>query len=821
MKKISLEAYYPIIDVQGHIIFANNGNVILSYKVSLPEIYSLSEKDYEALHGLWFQALKTLPVGTVIHKQDLYQKTQYNAQGLPKDSFLAKATHNYFHGRSYMQHQSYLYVTLPHNKALNASKYTNPFRKVTKGIYKKLNRQVQEFITAVGDAVSYINNSNKIQLLPLTSPEIVDMAHAYFNGFNRDIEADIQLNASRKGIAPISIGGHHFDILAINNELNFGETLQSSKPNSRYTTDDFIFHQGFLDGLGLALQENHILNQIIYLDDKHKWRKLLEKRIEELKKSSNFGSQNKIVLEKLQGILNKINSDDNSRIIRGHINILFWDKEAEALGGIASKIKAEFKELDMVPYCPSGEERKHYFLNSYCCFTTNFSNEDLYVTDLKHALCLYINTGNYQSDPSGIIFQDRQFNIPVLKDVWDAQKKRIRARNFAIFAPTGEGKSFLANNILRQYFEAGVRLVIIDLGGSYSKFAKLYPDDHIILRYEQGKNLGINPFYISNLQDVEPERLEDLSDFLLELLASEKEATKAEEVAIKKVLRHYYQNNVDDTHSLASLYQFVDDKKDTLLQELNIQEAYFNIYNFLHILSEYVDDGLYSFLFNISEDQTYKIEDKRLIVFELDEVKDNKEILSVMLKLIKSAIQRTIWRNRSERGIILFDEFAKQLKFKNVLESVEFYYQAIRKQNGAIGIILQSINQLPDNATSASILENTQVIYSLRNEKGYVELQNRLRLSSHDLNQLKSIRNNLIGSGKYTEMFIKIGKESNIFRLEVPPEVYAAYLTDGAESEEIMKCYQQYQDMEAAVRAFIRQQPKTTTVNPFEELHNN
>jgi conjugal transfer ATP-binding protein TraC len=177
----------------------------------------------------------------------------------------------------------------------------------------------------------------------------------------------------------------------------------------------------------------------------------------------------------------------------------------------------------------------------------------------------------------------------------------------------------------------------------------------------------------------------------------------------------------------------------------------------------------------------------------------------VMLKLIKSAIQRTIWRNKAERGIILFDEFAKQLKFENVLESVEFYYQAIRKQNGAIGIILQSINQLPNNSTSASILENTQVIYSLRNEKGYEELQKRLSLSSHDLNQLKSIRNNLTGSRKYTEMFIKIGKESNIFRLEVPKEVYAAYLTDGNESETIMKLYDEHQDMEKAINIFIKQ----------------
>ncbi len=799
MKKINLSAYHPILDIQDNMVFANNGNIVLCYKVDLPEVYSLSESDFEELHGAWFQAIKSLPIGCVIHKQDIYQKMAYVADKLPNQSFLERATHKHFKGREYIEHSSYLFFILTKNKALNNPKYVNPFRKVTKGICQELDDNAHSFMGSVSDSVSFINNSRRVSLRQLNQNEILELTNAHFNGFNEGFDTDILLDKSK-----VIIGENHFDVLAVNSELCFGENVQSSKTNERFTSDDFVFHQGFIDGLGLTLNENHIVNQIIYLDDKQKWRKLLDKKIEELNKSSNFGSQNKVVLKKIQHIVAQINQDDSSRIIRGHLNIIYWSSEPQRLKKIASKIKTEFKELDIIPYYPRGEERKHYFLNSYFCFSSNFSNEDLYVTDLKHALCLYINNTNYKSDNTGIIFQDRQHNIPVLKDVWDEQKKRIKARNFAIFAPTGEGKSFLANNILRQYYESGVRLVIIDLGGSYSKFAKLYPNDHVILRYEQGKNLGINPFYITNPHDVGPERLEDLSVFLLELLA-ESNVSKAKEVAIKKVIRYYYNKSGNATsHSLASLYQFVDDHKDTLLDILKIKEIHFSIYDFLHILSEYVDDGLYSFLFNVSEDQTYKIEDKRLIVFELDEVKDNKEILSVMLKLIKSAIQRTIWKNRAEKGIILFDEFAKQLKFDNVLESVEFYYQAIRKQNGAIGIILQSINQLPNNSTSASILENTQVIYSLNNEKGYEELQKRLSLSSHDLNQLKSIKNNLIGSRKYTEMFIKIGKESNIFRLEVPQEVYAAYLTDGKENEAIMAIYNKTNNMEEAINQFIK-----------------
>ncbi len=797
MSTINIATYQPIVDIKKNVIFSNNGNVVFCYRVSFPEIYSLSEKDFEDIHGSWFQALKSLPFGTVIHKQDVYFKKEFTSEQLPNNTFLSKATHEYFKGREHIEHKSYLYFTLVKNRQLNNSKYVNPFRKVGTKTPWVLSENLKGFRAAVNDAVSFINNGRRISLKPLTETEIMTLSNSCFNGFNNGFDTSIEL-----GKKNIKIGDHYFDILAINSESCFGENVQTSKINERFTSDDFSFHQGFLDGLGLSLNENHVVNHMLYLDDKQKWRMLLDKKIEELNKSSNFGSQNKVILKKIEHIQDQINNDDSSRIIRGHLNVNYWHKEEKQLEHIASQIKTEFKELDIVPYYPSGEERKNYFLNSYCCFASNFSNEDLYVTDLKHALCLMINNTNYRSDKTGIIFNDREHNIPVLKDVWDEKKKRIKARNFAIFAPTGEGKSFSANNILRQYFEMGVRLVIIDLGGSYSKFAKLYPEEYAILRYESGSNLGINPFFITNDDDVTPERLEDLSVFLFELIASNLEVTKAQSVSLKKILQHYYRN-VSENHSLESFYQFVKKDKKHLLRRLGIDAPYFNMTNFLHILSEYVGDGLYSFLFETNEDQSYKIEDKRLIVFELDEVKDNKEILSVMLKLIKTAIQRTIWKNKEEKGIILFDEFAKQLKFPNVLESVEFYYQAIRKQQGAIGIILQSINQLPDNSTSASILENTQVIYSLNNEKGYDELVKRLNLSSHDLNQLKSIRNDLTGERKYTEIFIKIGKESNIFRLEVPKEVYAAYLTDGKENEEIMRLYEEHKDMEKAIKTFI------------------
>jgi hypothetical protein len=184
MKKINLPAYHPILSIEKNIVFASNGNIVLCYKAGLPEIYSLSEKDFEDIHGSWFQAFKSLPISTVIHKQDVYKKTAFEASYIPNESFLEKATYRYFKGRECLTHQSYLYFTLPLDKALNASKFTNPFRKVEKGIHKQLDHNVQEFIASVNDAVSFINNSRKVSIKPLNQDEILELTNAYFNGFN-------------------------------------------------------------------------------------------------------------------------------------------------------------------------------------------------------------------------------------------------------------------------------------------------------------------------------------------------------------------------------------------------------------------------------------------------------------------------------------------------------------------------------------------------------------------------------------------------------------------------------------------------------------
>ena len=182
MKTINLSEFYPIMDIQGNVIFANNGNLVQCYSVGYPEIYSLSEKDFEEIHGSWFQAFKALPVGTIVHKQDVYRKAGYSAENLPNESFLQQATYHYFKGREYLDHSSFLFFVLPLKKTFNTTKYVNPFRKVEKGIHRQMDHCAREFVNAVNDAVSFINNSRKITLAPMCEDSILESTNNYFNG---------------------------------------------------------------------------------------------------------------------------------------------------------------------------------------------------------------------------------------------------------------------------------------------------------------------------------------------------------------------------------------------------------------------------------------------------------------------------------------------------------------------------------------------------------------------------------------------------------------------------------------------------------------
>lgn len=781
-----------------------NGVFAVGYEFDLAEKYSLGEEDYQSLDDAWNRALKDMPSGSIFLKQDVFLKSDYSTIHFPDKNYLQKATKEYFHNRSYLAHKCYVFFVLPPGDIFT-KKITNPFKRLNRTKFEKFDDNINNFTNTVDQIVSFLGNAKTnsgkaFSVRELTEQEMFDYYDYYFNNFQNEFVTDRIL---KNGY--MQIGDRYLGAICTRDEESMPQKFNSLHTDKDFTTAKYKFFQNIGDMFSFGLDFDHVYNQIIYFEDNQEQLSQLRKRHDLLKKSATFDPNNKTNAEKLDILINSIANDiDSERIIRGHFNILFLADNETEIKRRRNEITERFRNIDVKTRQPIGNFLNSIFCNSFYLFSHCFSEKQMFYGNLSLATLFLNNCTNYKSDEKGILFNSRIGNVPVMFDNWDEEKRFVRARNFMIFAPTGYGKSFLANHIFRHVYEDYGRIVIVDLGGSYRKLSALYPDDSVFVHYKEGEPIGLNPFDLQG-EEISASKIEDLMEFVVTHYRRDSKATENEKTALRKILEAYYQQGGEQ--SLLKFIKEVRANKDTLLSDLDIKPEFFNLDEFLFAMSEFETGGIYDFLYaDESNNNLTRIKDKKIIVFELDEVKDNGLLLSIMLQLISSVINETVWKDKSTRGYIFFDEVAKQFKFKGVLEKIEYFFQAVRKQNGAIGIVLQAISQLPDSGDSGqiakTIIENTQVLYVLH-AKDYRALQTRFGMSEHAYNQMSSLTSDFEGERKYSEVFVMRGNQHQVYRLEVPQQVFWAYQTEGAKNEELMKMYEELGNMEEAINQYI------------------
>ncbi|MCY1659314.1 TraG family conjugative transposon ATPase [Chryseobacterium sp. SL1] len=783
-----------------------NGVFAMGYEISLAERYSMGRDDYESLDELWNKALKDMPVGSIFLKQDVFLKSNFDTSSFPDKNFLQKATKNYFQGREFMSHRCFVFFVLPQMNILE-TKISNPFKKLTKSKFEKFDDNINTFISSVEQSVAFlsrgkINAGKAFEIRAFTAGEMFDYYEYYFNNFQKGVVTDRLLKGGY-----IQVGDKMLGAICTRDEDGFPDTFKSLQLDET-SNAKFQFYQNLGDSFSFKLDFDHVYNQIVFFEDNREQIAGMRKRQDLLKKTATFDPNNKVNAERLEDLINDVARNiDNERIVRGHLNVLFYGDNQEQLKSYKEQITNQFRNLDIKVRQPIGNYLNSIFCNSFYLFSHLFSEQQVYYGHLSTATIFFNNCSHYKNDQTGVIFNSRISNLPVVLDTWDAKKKYIRARNFMIFAPTGWGKSFLGNHLFRQFYEEeNSRIVIIDLGGSYQKLSALYPEESVFVRYKEGEPIGLNPFDLQG-GELSTTKVEELTEFIITHYKRDSKATEDEKTALRKLLKAYYDGG--GKQGLIPFVQAIKESKDELLSSLEIKPEFFDVEKFLFSMSEFEEDGIYSFLYRSeSNENLSKLRGKKFIVFELDEVKENPLLLSIMLQLTSAVIDDVVWKDKTTRGYIFYDEVAKQFKFPKVLERIEYQYQAIRKQNGAIGMVLQAISQLPNEGAygqiAKTIIENTQVIYVL-NAKDYRALQERFKMSEHAYQQMCSLESDFEGVRKYSEIFIMRGKHHQVYRLEVPNEVYWAYQTEGDENEELMQIYDKVQDMEKAIKYYMKQ----------------
>lgn len=791
-------------------LFGNDGNFVLGYRLQMPEKYSLGENDFDLLNDYWNKALRDLPVGSIFLKQDIIAEEKLSTRDFPNRNFLENSTKEYYNGIDFLSHTTNIFFILP-NTSIQISKLKNPIRPPQRKMFLEFDEKIKSFITVIGQFIAYLKSvklsgNNGFEINPLDK-EYLDSYYDYINsGLNKDYSVDI-----RNEWEYLKVGNQLATILKFPQENKFPEKLKSCKVDGDLSNDKAKFFKNYGDNFSYDLGFTHIYNQLCVIDDnKHHFNKAQENH-NDLHKFRKFDKTNEYWAEETGKMLGEmVKYSDTERIVRGHNNIVIFGKSELELNQRIEAVTERFTDIDIKPERAFGDNLTALYEYSFPLNAHLFVDEHYYIANLEVFASFLTCTGKYNDDKEGLRLNSRLKGMsPVIVDVWDEDKKYVDARNFFILSPTGGGKSFTANHIISNYYSEGAKQVIIDLGGSYRKLATLFPNDIAYITYKEGDNLGVNPFELRPNEELTTAKIDELVEFIGVHFRRDTLLSEQERAVLRRIVELYYQN-ISKNHSLPSFVKsFILDKEE-IINLLEIQKEFFNADEFVLLMSEFVEKGVYSFLYDESK-PTFGTElyTKNIIVFELDAIRNNKLLLSIMLQLISTTIDKMIWQDKSTRGVILFDEVAEQLKWDGMLRRIQWFYQAVRKQNSAIGIVLQAVSQLPKNELSDAIIENTQIVYVL-GAKDFRAIQERFKLSEHAYYQMSSIKKDFNGARKYSQLFLLRGDKHQVYNLEVPPQVYWAYQTEGAMNDILMKIYDEVNDMELAIHIMIENEPQFT-----------
>lgn len=178
LKTSTLESKFPILRVENHCIISKFADITAAYRVTLPELFTLTGEEYEALHGAWLKALKVLPDYTVVHKQDFFIEERYTA---PEDSsersFLARSYERHFNERPYLRHSCYLYVTKTTPERM---RQTSASSVLCRGFIVPREMRdpdaVTRFLEAAEQMERILNDSGLVRVERLSEAEIVGTA---------------------------------------------------------------------------------------------------------------------------------------------------------------------------------------------------------------------------------------------------------------------------------------------------------------------------------------------------------------------------------------------------------------------------------------------------------------------------------------------------------------------------------------------------------------------------------------------------------------------------------------------------------------------
>ena len=513
------------------------------------------------------------------------------------------------------------------------------------------------------------------------------------------------------------------------------------------------------------------------------------------------------------------------RSVRCHCNVMAWAESESELKRIRNDVGSQLALMGCTPH-HNTVDVPVLFWAAIPGNEADFPAEESFYTFLDQALCLFNEETNYRSSlsPFGIKMSDRLSGIPLHLDISDLPMKRgvITNRNKFILGPSGSGKSYLTNHLVRQYWEQGSHILLVDTGNSYQGLcslihAKTKGRDGVYFTYTEEAPIAFNPFYVEDgVYDVE--KRESLKTLLLTLWKREsEEPTRSEEVALSNAVNLYLSKLRADRSivpSFDTFYEFVETDYRRLLEQKRVREKDFDLENFLNVLEPYYKGGEYDYLLN--SDRQLDLLDKRFIVFELDNISSNRTLLPVVTLIIMETFISKMRRLKGVRKMILIEECWKALTSANMSAYIRYLFKTVRKYFGEAVVVTQEVDDIISSPIVKESIINNADCKILLDQRKYLSkfdgIQRLLGLTDKERAQILSINLSNDPKRRYKEVWIGLGGvQSAVYATETSVEEYLTYTTEESEKMQVMELSGKLGgDIEAAIRQLARERETKT-----------
>ena len=818
LKAATLESKFPLLAVEGDCILSKDADITAAFEVELPELFTVTAQEYEAIHAAWTKAVKVLPDYTVVHKQDWFVREDYRSRTDRENlSFLSRSYEMHFNERPFLNHKCYLFLTKTTKERMRMQ---SSFSSLCRGfiIPKEVNRDTAaHFLDAVGQFAQIVNDTGLVRLRRLSGDEITGTEQAsglLEKYFCLSLEDTTMLEDIELGDEGLRIGDKHVAVYTLSELDALPGKVGTDCRYERLSTDKSDCKLSFASPVGLLLSCNHLYNQYIFIDDSNENLQRFEKSARNMQSLSKYSRSNQINKEWIDLYLNDAHSYGLTSV-RCHCNIIAWTDNAQELKNVRNDVGSQIAVMECKPRHNTVDAATLYWAGMPGN-AADFPAEESFYTFIEQALCFWTGETNYRSSlsPFGLKMSDRISGKPLHVDISDLPMKKgiTTNRNKFVLGGSGSGKSFFMNHLVRQYYEQGTHIVLVDTGNSYQGLCSLIRqktggEDGIYFTYTDESPIAFNPFYTDD-KVFDIEKRESIKTLLLALWKKDNEpATRSEEVALSNAVSLYIERikaGEVDTPSFNTFYEFIRTDYRKILREKEVREKDFDLAGFLNVLEPYYRGGEYDFLLN--SDRQLDLLSKRFIVFEIDQIKDHPILFPVTTIIIMELFINKMRRLKGIRKMIVIEEAWKAIASANMADYIRYLYKTVRKFYGEAVVVTQEIDDIISSPIVKKSIINNSDCKILLDQRKYLnkfsQIQSLLGLTDKEKAQILSVNMSNDPRRRYKEVWFGLGGvESAVYATETSLEEYLCYTTEESEKVEVERLTRELGgDIERAIK---------------------